>query len=117
MSESVAIVLAAGQGKRMHSALPKVLHRGAGVPMVLHVVRAVQAAGIGRVIVVLGHGGERVQPALPSNVETVIQSEQLGTGHATACGVARLGKDWQGDVVVCSGDCPLLTELGFSDPC
>jgi bifunctional UDP-N-acetylglucosamine pyrophosphorylase / glucosamine-1-phosphate N-acetyltransferase len=113
VAEIAAIVLAAGQGKRMRSTLPKVLHRVAGRPMIDHLIGSVRETGIERVVVVVGHGGDLVKAALPEGVETVSQREQLGTAHATACGLAVLGDIWRGDVVVCYGDCPLLTDDVF----
>ena len=78
----LAIVLAAGQGKRMKSKLYKVLHPVCGKPMVGHVLNAVQEAGCERSIVVVGHGAEAVKSYLGSSAEYVLQEQQLGTGHA-----------------------------------
>jgi bifunctional UDP-N-acetylglucosamine pyrophosphorylase/glucosamine-1-phosphate N-acetyltransferase len=106
-----AVVLAAGQGTRMKSALPKVLHRVCGVPMVAHVVRAAQRAGATRVIVVVGHGREAVENDLTqrfgSDVRTAVQSEPKGTGHAALSALPAL-EGHQGTVVVLAGDTPLL---------
>ncbi len=106
-----AVILAAGQGTRMKSALPKVLHEVCGLPMLAHVVRAARKAGAGRVVVVVGHGRELVEKDLAarfgSSVETVVQSEQKGTGHATRCAIDALG-GYEGDVVILAGDVPLL---------
>ncbi|MFO0708515.1 MAG: bifunctional UDP-N-acetylglucosamine diphosphorylase/glucosamine-1-phosphate N-acetyltransferase GlmU [Sandaracinus sp.] len=112
MSQSfAAIILAAGQGTRMKSALPKVLHEVAGLPMLAHVVRAALRAGAGRIVVVVGHGRELVEKELASRfggaVETVVQHEQKGTGHATRCAMEAL-VDHVGDVVILAGDVPLL---------
>lgn len=86
MTTPAAVVLAAGQGKRMRSRLPKVVHPVAGRPMVQHVVRAARAAGADPVVVVVGHGAARVRAALADEpVRFVAQEEQLGTGHAFAC--------------------------------
>jgi len=77
-----AVILAAGKGVRMHSALPKVVHRAAGVPMILHIVRAVQLSGIQDIHVVVGHGRETVQEILEKeSVRFVLQEQQLGTGR------------------------------------
>jgi bifunctional UDP-N-acetylglucosamine pyrophosphorylase/glucosamine-1-phosphate N-acetyltransferase len=82
--------------------------------MVEHVIRAVRAAEVGRVVVVVGHGADRVRAALPDDVETAIQVEQLGTAHATACGFWVLGDAAKhADIVVCYGDSPLLTDQVF----
>ena len=107
MPQAAAIVLAAGKGTRMKSDLPKVLHRVCGLPMVEHVVRALRGAGVERVVVVVGHGGEAVLATLGDAVEYAWQREQLGTGHAVRCAVAAL-EGFQGPVVVASGDTPLV---------
>ena len=106
-----AIVLAAGQGTRMKSALPKVLHSVCGVPMVAHVVMAAQRAGASRVVVVVGHGREAVERDLGRrfgpDVTTAVQTEQKGTGHAALCAMPALDGH-EGTVVVLAGDTPLL---------
>ncbi len=106
-THAAAIVLAAGKGTRMKSDLPKVLHPVCGLPMVEHVVRALRGAGVHRVVVVIGHGGEKVQEALGDSVEYAWQREQLGTGHAVRCATEAL-KGHEGPVVVASGDTPLV---------
>ncbi len=103
-----AVIMAAGQGTRMKSDLPKVLHEVAGRPMVHWVIDAARAAGIDRIMVVVGHGADEVRAALPDGVETCLQAEQLGTGHAVQIAVEALG-DVSGDtVLVLSGDTPLF---------
>jgi bifunctional UDP-N-acetylglucosamine pyrophosphorylase/glucosamine-1-phosphate N-acetyltransferase len=103
------IVLAAGQGTRMKSSLPKVLHPVAGAPLVDWVVSAVLGAGPDETLVVIGHGGEDVAAVLPAGVRTVVQEEQNGTGHAVLVALEALG-DVEGDtVVVVPGDTPLIT--------
>ena len=77
-----AVVLAAGKGTRMKSAIPKVLHPICGLPMIAHVVKNLREAGVGRIIVVVGPEGQEIQDLLGSEVEYVVQAEQLGTGHA-----------------------------------
>jgi bifunctional UDP-N-acetylglucosamine pyrophosphorylase/glucosamine-1-phosphate N-acetyltransferase len=110
------VILAAGQGKRMHSSLPKPLHPLAGREMILHVVDALREAEVDRVIVVVGHGSELVRAKLPSDVEIVDQAEQLGTAHATLQARPLLGAAAIGaDVIVCYGDCPLLTPSLFQE--
>ncbi|MFH0938268.1 MAG: ribose-phosphate diphosphokinase [Planctomycetota bacterium] len=101
------VIMAAGQGKRMNSNLPKVLHLLNGKPMIEWVVRSAKAAGAAKIVVVLGHGREQVIKALPPGVEYVIQEKQLGTGHAVKCAETVL-RDWKGAIVVLSGDAPLL---------
>jgi bifunctional UDP-N-acetylglucosamine pyrophosphorylase/glucosamine-1-phosphate N-acetyltransferase len=106
MSLSV-IVLAAGQGKRMHSALPKVLHRLAGRPLLAHVLQAARALDPARTVVVHGHGGADVRAAFPdAEVTWVEQAAQLGTGHAVARALPQVPA--ADDVLVLYGDVPLI---------
>ena len=107
MRNCAAVVLAAGQGTRMRSRLPKVLHQVAGRPMLLHVLDAVSSVGIGRTVVVVGHGAELVQASLPAGVEVVTQAEQLGTGHAVLQARSLLEGQVE-HVLVTYGDMPLL---------
>lgn len=77
------VILAAGQGTRMRSRLPKVLHPLLGRPMLLYALEAALALGPERLVVVVGHGGEKVAEALEGYpVEVAWQKEQLGTAHA-----------------------------------
>lgn len=86
MTPPAAVVLAAGQGKRMRSARPKVVQPVAGRPMVQHVVRAARAAGADPVVVVVGPEATAVREALAGDaVRFAVQPEPLGTGHAFAC--------------------------------
>ena len=79
------VILAAGQGKRMRSRLPKVLHALAGRPLITHVIATARALKPARICVVYGHGGEQVPQALKANdLAFVKQQPQLGTGHALA---------------------------------
>ena len=103
-----AIVLAAGQGTRMKSPLPKVLHEIAGKPLVSWVVEAVAAIEPDEITVVIGYGAEEVAAALPAGVRTVHQAEQLGTGHAVMVALAELGSVDGDTVVVLPGDSPLF---------
>ncbi|MFY9436880.1 MAG: bifunctional UDP-N-acetylglucosamine diphosphorylase/glucosamine-1-phosphate N-acetyltransferase GlmU [Limnochordia bacterium] len=106
-----AIILAAGQGQRMKSELPKPLHKVCGVPMVKLVVDSVRAAGIDQIYLVIGHGGEQVKEAVPG-VNYVVQAEQLGTGHAVdQCREMMASVD--GPVLVTCGDTPLFTAETF----
>jgi len=108
MSEKVAVVMAAGQGTRMKSELPKVLVEVAGRPMVEYVLDALIAGGVERTIVVVGYRAETVREALADryDVEFALQTEQLGTGHAVmAC--RPLLADHDGPVMVVTGDSPL----------
>lgn len=104
---ATALILAAGEGTRMKSELPKVAHRVLGVPMVRLVVNAARDAGCERVIVVTGHRAEVVEALIP-DVETVRQDRQLGTGHAVMCAAPTLA-GVTGSLVVLSGDTPLIT--------
>jgi bifunctional UDP-N-acetylglucosamine pyrophosphorylase / glucosamine-1-phosphate N-acetyltransferase len=105
----IAIVLAAGVGKRMKSDLPKVLHPVLGRPMLEHVLDAVRAAGVGRSIVVVGHQAERVRAVVAApDVEFVLQAEQLGTGHAVMQAEPLL-RGVRGTTFVLCGDTPILT--------
>ncbi len=108
MSDLVTVVLAAGKGTRMKSALPKVLHRVGGKSMLQHVLDAASAAGARRNIVVVGFGGEQVKEAIGEQAEFVVQKEQLGTGHAVQQ-AADLLQNETGTVMVLCGDTPLLT--------
>ncbi|HTQ09022.1 MAG TPA: bifunctional UDP-N-acetylglucosamine diphosphorylase/glucosamine-1-phosphate N-acetyltransferase GlmU [Fimbriimonadaceae bacterium] len=109
MSHSIAgIILAAGKGTRMKSELPKGLHPVLGLPMVELVGRSLKLAGVASPIVVVGHGGERVQQALGDGYRYAWQHEQKGTGHA-AMSAAELIRDFDGPVLVVPGDTPLLS--------
>jgi bifunctional UDP-N-acetylglucosamine pyrophosphorylase/glucosamine-1-phosphate N-acetyltransferase len=104
------IVLAAGQGKRMMSSLPKVAHLAAGRPLVGWVTDAVAKSNPDAVVVVVGHGAEQVRAYLDPGIGIAIQSEQLGTGHATRVGLEALdGVNPDDTVVVLNGDMPLIT--------
>jgi bifunctional UDP-N-acetylglucosamine pyrophosphorylase / glucosamine-1-phosphate N-acetyltransferase len=101
------VILAAGQGKRMKSDLPKVLQPLAGQPMLAHVTATAQALQADAIHVVHGHGGELVKNALASeSVNWVLQAEQHGTGHAVAQAIPAIPDDH--DVLVLFGDVPLV---------
>ena len=104
------IILAAGKGTRMQSELPKVLHKVAGAPMLIHAMRAGRALEPKRTIIVAGHGFEAVSAAARAEdpeVEIVRQEAQLGTGHAVDQARAALD-NFDGTVIVLYGDCPLI---------
>lgn len=104
----VTLVMAAGMGKRMKSDLPKVLHQVAGQPMVKHVIELAQRVGSERTILIIGHQRELViEETKDAGVEWVVQEQQLGTGDAVKVCSEKL-KDYDGDVLVLSGDVPLL---------
>ena len=101
------VILAAGEGKRMHSALPKVLHPLAGRPLLAHVLDTARALAPHKVIVVHGHGGDEVKAIFNgANVEWVEQAQQLGTGHAVMQALPRM--DSQSVALVVYGDVPLV---------
>ena len=77
-----AIVLAAGKGTRMKSSLCKVMHPVLNKPMIGHIIAALRAAEVDRIIVVVGHGANSVKEYLQDDVEYALQEPQLGTGHA-----------------------------------
>jgi len=104
------VILAAGQGKRMMSDLPKVAHVAAGRTLIGWVLEAVRPLRPASTVVVVGHGAEQVVSHLPPDVVPALQEEQLGTGHATRVGLDALGDVAPEDtIVVLYGDMPLLT--------
>ncbi len=103
-----AIVLAAGDGTRMLSQIPKVIHPLYGKPLVSHVLDAIRGAGIRRIIAVVGYRSDLVREQLGPDVETVVQRALKGTGHAVERALPRL-RGFRGDIVVLYGDTPLLT--------
>ena len=105
--EFAAIILAAGKGTRMKSALHKVLHPIAGRPMLKHLMASVEALGPKKQVVVVGAGREQVEGALGDTAETCLQEPQLGTGHAVQQAQERLA-GFKGDVLVLYGDVPFV---------
>lgn len=103
-----AIVLAAGDGTRMLSRIPKVVHSLYGKPLIGHVLDAVRAAGVRRIVVVVGYRSDLVRSQLGADVETVVQRQLKGTAHAVQQALPRL-KGFRGDLMVLYGDTPLLT--------
>jgi bifunctional UDP-N-acetylglucosamine pyrophosphorylase/glucosamine-1-phosphate N-acetyltransferase len=111
---AAVIVLAAGQGTRMRSSLPKVMHEIAGRPLLWHALRAAAEISPQRLVAVIGHGRELVQDYLSRATDlavlpiaTAIQAEQKGTGHAVQCALSVTGP-LTGTVIVSYGDVPLL---------
>ena len=105
------VILAAGQGKRMQSNKPKVMHTIAGRPMLAHVLDSAQALNPDEIVVVVGHGAELVQKAFSGtpNIGFALQQPQLGTGHAVLQAVPLLKEDGKDDVtLVLYGDVPLV---------
>ncbi len=102
------IILAAGQGTRMRSALPKVLHPLGGAPLLQHVINTARALQADAIHVVYGHGGDRVRTVLSdAPVQWVEQAEQLGTGHAVAQALPAIADDQT--VLILYGDVPLIS--------
>ena len=104
-----AIVLAAGEGTRMKSRHPKVMHKLLDRPLVSWVTRAARRAGAERIVVVVGHGADEVRAHLAAekDVECVEQCERLGTGHAVRVALEQAGIS-EGTVLVLNGDGPLV---------
>ncbi len=119
---AAAVVLAAGEGTRMRSALPKVLHTLGGATLLGHAVAAVAALAPEHLAVVVGHGRERVSTEVAAlgerlgrPVAAAVQAEQLGTGHAVRCGLEALPAGLAGPVLVTYGDVPLLEPATLAD--
>lgn len=105
-----ALILAAGEGKRMKSDIPKVLHKVCGKEMVNQVIDTVRDSGVNDINVVIGRGAEKVKDATESRgINYSFQEKQLGTGHAVKCSLEFL-KDKKGTVAVFTGDAPLISE-------
>ena len=110
----VVVILAAGEGKRMHSGTPKVLHAIAGRSLLGHVIEAAAALDPAHLVVVVGHGRDQVLAHLDEVapwVDTVVQEEQRGTGHAVRVALTALASAQElgsAPVIVLSGDTPLL---------
>lgn len=106
------VILAAGQGTRMNSDLPKVLHPLGGAPLVVHAMNAGAALSPAGMVVVVGHGGAAVEKAVHAHNDAatcVTQAEQLGTGHAVLQAAGAL-EGFDGDVIVLYGDTPFVRE-------
>ncbi|MCC5877466.1 MAG: bifunctional N-acetylglucosamine-1-phosphate uridyltransferase/glucosamine-1-phosphate acetyltransferase [Candidatus Sumerlaeia bacterium] len=114
MSDSAitAIVLAAGQGTRMKTNIPKVLHPVLGEPMLGYVLDSLNESGIDRIIVVVGHMGEQVIDFVRDRAEIAWQKERLGTGHAVKCALPHM-EDFNGEVIITCGDAPLVSAQCF----
>jgi len=101
------VVLAAGQGKRMRSDVPKILHPLAGRPLLAHVLASARALGPRNIVVVHGHGAEKVRAAFAGEtLQWALQGEQLGTGHAVQQAMPLISAD--ADVLILYGDVPLV---------
>jgi bifunctional UDP-N-acetylglucosamine pyrophosphorylase / glucosamine-1-phosphate N-acetyltransferase len=108
------VVLAAGQGKRMHSDLPKVMHPLAGRPMLSHVLATARALAPRRLCVVVGHGAEAIRAQIKdADIHWAMQAQQLGTGHAVQQAVSQLEES--GAVLVLYGDVPLIAPATLAE--
>ena len=109
MPEPLAIILAAGKGKRMGSDLPKVLVAVGGRPMIRYVIDAARAVGIKRILVVVGYRADLVMHELGNqpDLKFVVQTEQLGTGHAVKMCEKQL-EVHEGPVLILAGDSPMV---------
>lgn len=108
MTSLSVVILAAGNGKRMHSALPKVLHPLGGIPLLHHVVKTAQALTPDAIYVVYGNGGDQVKSTLKDlPVNWIEQQEQKGTGHALMQVVPHIANEQR--ILVLYGDVPLIT--------
>ncbi len=108
MAGAAAIVLAAGKGKRMRSALPKVAHPVGGRPMLWHVLQAARSAGIREIVVVLGHGRDALRETVARfGAKVAVQEVQRGTGDAARIGLSEVSRGAREVVVLC-GDAPMI---------
>lgn len=105
---SKVIILAAGQGTRMYSQLPKVLHKLGGKPLVQYSIEISKSLTPGKPILVIGHQADKIREVIGDAVEYVVQNEQLGTGHAVGC-TEPLIHDDKGLVLILSADMPFLS--------
>ena len=105
---AAAVVLAAGAGTRMKSEKPKVAHEVLGRPLVRWVVDAAHEADVQRVVTVVGHKAEQVVPLVEADTQIAVQAQQRGTADAVLAARDALA-DFEGSLVVLSGDCPLVT--------
>ena len=105
-----AIILAAGNGTRMKSSTPKVLHNVGGMPLLGHVLSLTRNLEITETVVIIGHGSEKVKEYIKSNEDRsycVNQPTQLGTGNAVQCATETL-KNFEGNLIILSGDVPFV---------
>ncbi|WP_394809115.1 bifunctional UDP-N-acetylglucosamine diphosphorylase/glucosamine-1-phosphate N-acetyltransferase GlmU [Nitrosomonas sp.] len=108
MTKLNVVILAAGEGKRMHSSLPKVLHTLAGCSLLTHVTNTARLLSPDKICIVIGHGGEIVKQSIVGDDLTwVLQAQQLGTGHALMQTLQHLDRD--GLTLVLYGDVPLIS--------
>lgn len=106
MKKVCAVILAAGEGTRMKSALPKVLHEALGKPLIAYPADAARAAGVSKIILVGGSNRAALQKLFGKSARVVLQSQRLGTGHAVLAAAAEW-KNLRGNLLVMPGDAPL----------
>jgi len=109
--EHAIIILAAGRGERMNSETPKVMHKIAGAPMIMHTLRTAKSLDPDRIIVITGYGAEQVEKEiseLEPEIDFVRQIEQKGTGHAVKCAEKML-KKFTGNTLILYGDVPFIS--------
>ena len=119
MKSIVAVIMAGGLGKRMESSLPKVLHKISGIPMICHLLLKLKVLkhliNIKKIIIVVGKYKDIIKLEIEKydqmpEIEYVIQDEPLGTGHAIKCCINELSEFPDSDVLILSGDVPLLQQ-------
>lgn len=106
----LSVILAAGEGTRMMSSVPKVLHKLAGLPLICHVVHQVQSIGEGEIAVIVGRGADEVSSVVKefyNDAKIYVQTERLGTAHAVLAARQMLQKNFD-DVLIVFGDTPLI---------
>jgi UDP-N-acetylglucosamine diphosphorylase/glucosamine-1-phosphate N-acetyltransferase len=117
MKDIVVVIMAGGLGKRMESSLPKVLHKISGIPMICHLLLKLKVlkhiTNIKKILIVVGKYKDIIKSELEKydqmpEIEYVMQDEPLGTGHAIKCCINELSKFPESDVLILSGDVPLL---------
>ena len=113
MERLMAIILAAGEGKRMKSKKTKILHEICGKPMVEWVYQCVKNSGVDEIVLVIGRNGEEVKEYMGNKVSYAKQEQQLGTGHAVIQAQEYL-ENREGQVVIMYGDMPLVTSNTIS---
>ncbi len=116
VKDLIIVIMAAGKGTRMKSKLPKVLHKAAGKSMLDHVIDSAINLNPNKILVIVGFEAQTVIDSYDNRfpVTWVLQSEQLGTGHAVMQIIPHL-KDYDGDIMILSGDVPLLSSSTMSD--
>jgi len=114
--KTASIILAAGQGTRMRSKLPKVLHTLLGKPLISRALSIVKGITELKPVIVIGHGAEEVRQAVGDEAQFALQAEQLGTGHAVS--VAQEVLEGQADIILVTfSDMPLLRQETLEKLC